>query len=47
MIVDKKIGNSSVELERVLCPVVLEWFRGKFSSFSEPQLFGVLEIHSR
>jgi len=44
---NKSEPNSSVELERVLCPVVLEWFRGKFSSFSEPQLFGVLEIHSR
>ncbi|MBN1645123.1 DEAD/DEAH box helicase, partial [Candidatus Woesearchaeota archaeon] len=43
----KRKENSSEEIERVLNPTIKKWFYSKFKSFSLPQLFGVMEIHSR
>ncbi|MBI4447377.1 ATP-dependent helicase [Candidatus Woesearchaeota archaeon] len=43
----KEEPNSEQEIRRVLHPLVSQWFFSKFKEFSLPQLFGVLEIHSR
>jgi len=43
----KKKGNTEKEIERVLNPTVKKWFYSKFKSFSIPQKYGVMEIHSR
>ncbi|MBN1157352.1 ATP-dependent helicase [Candidatus Woesearchaeota archaeon] len=39
--------NSEAELLNILHPLIKEWFFTKFKEFSLPQLFGVMEIHSR
>ncbi len=36
-----------LHLKAILHPCVNKWFFGKFKEFSLPQLFGVMEIHSR
>ncbi len=36
-----------VHIKAILHPLVNKWFSGKFSEFSLPQLYGVMEIHSR
>ena len=43
----KRKENTTEELERVLNPTVKKWFYSKFKSFSLPQKYGVMEIHSR
>jgi ATP-dependent helicase Lhr and Lhr-like helicase len=43
----KEKPNSEEELINVLHPIVKKWFFSKFKTFSLPQLFGVMEIHSR
>jgi len=43
----KKQPNTEEELLNILNPTVKKWFFSKFKSFSEPQLFGVMEVHSR
>lgn len=43
----KRKENTSEEIERVLNPTVKKWFFSRFESFSLPQLYGVMEIHSR
>jgi len=35
------------QLKKILHPVVEKWFFTKFKEFSLPQLYGVMEIHSR
>jgi len=35
------------EVEKILNPIVKKWFFSRFKSFSLPQLYGVMEIHSR
>ena len=47
MIEYKTTPNAPEELDRILSPVVKKWFRSKFRKYSLPQLFGVMEIHSR
>ncbi len=47
MIEFKKEPDNVEELNKLLHPVVREWFYSKFKSFSLPQLYGTLEIHSR
>ncbi|MBN2454590.1 ATP-dependent helicase [Candidatus Woesearchaeota archaeon] len=47
MITLKEKPNTEKELVQILHPIVKAWFFGKFESFSLPQLFGVMEIHSR
>jgi len=39
--------HSSKSVENLLNPLVREWFFGKFEGFSEPQLYGVKEIHEK
>ena len=43
----KETPNRKEELLNILHPVVKRWFFSKFEEFSLPQLFGVMEIHSR
>lgn len=38
---------SKEEIEKILDPIVKEWFFSKFKSFSMPQLYGVMPIHER
>lgn len=38
---------SKKEVENILHPLVKEWFFNKYPSFSEPQLYGVKEIHNK
>lgn len=46
-VVRKEIPNTPDEILRVLNPLVKQWFFSRFREFSLPQLFGVMEIHSR
>ncbi|MBI2144129.1 ATP-dependent helicase [Candidatus Woesearchaeota archaeon] len=43
----KEIPNSQEDILNILNPVVRQWFFSHFREFSLPQLFGVMEIHSR
>ncbi|RMF55844.1 ATP-dependent helicase [Candidatus Woesearchaeota archaeon] len=43
----KKKPNTKQEIMNILHPYVKEWFFNEFEEFSLPQLFGVMEIHSR
>ncbi|MFH1316665.1 MAG: ATP-dependent helicase [Candidatus Woesearchaeota archaeon] len=47
MIKFKKTPNSAEEIKNILHPVVNKWFFTRFKEFSLPQLYGVLDIHSR
>jgi ATP-dependent Lhr-like helicase len=47
MIQIKDKPNTEQELLNILNPLVRKWFFSRFSSFSLPQLYGVMEIHSR
>ncbi|MFH1409751.1 MAG: ATP-dependent helicase [Nanoarchaeota archaeon] len=47
MISRKTKPNTKTELMRMLHPFVQTWFFSKFKEFSLPQLFGVMEVHSR
>ena len=35
------------DIRRILNPIITKWFFTKFEEFSLPQLYGVMEIHSR
>ncbi len=43
----KEKPNTKEEVEGILNPTIKKWFFSRFTSFSLPQLYGVLEIHSR
>ena len=47
MVEFKNAPDSGDDLSRILNPLVKKWFFSKFKSFSLPQLFGVMDIHSR
>ncbi|MBI2668083.1 ATP-dependent helicase [Candidatus Woesearchaeota archaeon] len=47
MITYKDKPNDENELFNILHPVVKSWFKNKFNTFSLPQLYGVMEVHSR
>ncbi len=47
MITIKEKPESSNELKELLHPYVREWFFKKFKDFSMPQLYAVMEVHSR
>lgn len=47
MIEIKEKPNKKQEIEKILHPYIKKWFFSKFKKFSLPQLFGVMEIHSR
>jgi len=38
---------TTVQLKSILHPIINQWFFGKFKDFSQPQLYGVMEIHQR
>src|SRR3989344_3363562 len=40
-------AHSTVHLKAILNPLVTQWFFSRFKDFSLPQLYGVMEIHSR
>lgn len=39
--------HTAAELNQILHPLVKQWFFSQFKEFSLPQLYGVMEIHSR
>jgi ATP-dependent helicase Lhr and Lhr-like helicase len=43
----KTVPNEPEDLLNILHPLVKRWFFSRFRAFSEPQKFGVMEIHSR
>jgi len=47
MVKFKEKPNTKEEILRILHPLVRKWFFTKFKEFSLPQLYGVMEIHSR
>ncbi len=47
MIEFKETPDTEEAINRILNPTVKKWFFSRFRSFSIPQLFGVMEIHSR
>ncbi|MBI3033718.1 ATP-dependent helicase [Candidatus Woesearchaeota archaeon] len=47
MIELKETPDSEEQISRILNPTVKKWFFSRFNGYSLPQLFGVLEIHSR
>ena len=47
MISYKKKPYTEAQVRTILNPLVEKWFFNRFKSFSLPQLYGVMEIHSR
>ena len=47
MIKFKQKPNTKEELLNILHPLINKWFFSRFKAFSLPQLYGVMEIHSR
>ena len=47
MIRNKKKPETSKAVKELLHPIVKKWFFSKFKDFSLPQLYGVMEVHSR
>jgi len=47
MIRNKKKPNTSKQINELLHPIVKEWFFSRFKEYSLPQLYGVMEVHSR
>jgi len=47
MIKFKKKRDTEKEILHILHPVIDKWFFNKFKEFSLPQLYGVMEVHSR
>lgn len=47
MVEHKEKPNKPEEIANILNPIVKKWFFTRFKSFSLPQLYGVMEIHSR
>ena len=43
----KETPNKAEEIDHILHPLVKTWFYSRFKTYSLPQLFGVMEIHSR
>lgn len=43
----KEQPNTPAELNNILNPTINKWFHSRFPSYSLPQQFGVMEIHSR
>jgi len=43
----KEKPNTPAELDNILNPTIKKWFHSRFPSYSLPQQFGVMEIHSR
>lgn len=43
----KEKPNTPSQLDEILNPTIKKWFHSRFPSYSLPQQFGVMEIHSR
>ena len=43
----KQKPNTDAEIDNILHPLMKKWFYSRFKEFSLPQLYGVMEIHSR
>jgi len=43
----KEKPNTAKQVEDILTPTIKKWFFSRFTKFSLPQLYGVMEIHSR
>jgi len=39
--------HSQEEAEKILEPIVLEWFKSKYKRFSQPQIDAIYHIHSK
>lgn len=47
MITHLTAPSKPVQIKAILHPIINTWFSNKFETFSEPQLYGVMEIHQR
>ncbi|MBU4492945.1 MAG: DEAD/DEAH box helicase, partial [Nanoarchaeota archaeon] len=47
MIIVKERPNTEKEIINVMNPLVKKWFFSRFKEFSLPQLYGIMEVHSR
>ena len=47
MIEVKEKPNTEKEIINVMNPLVKKWFFSRFKEFSLPQLYGIMEVHSR
>ncbi len=47
MIIVKEKPNTEKEIINVMNPLVRKWFFSRFKEFSLPQLYGIMEVHSR
>lgn len=47
MITIKDKPNTAEQVKHILNPLVEKWFFSRFKEFSLPQLYGVMEVHSR
>ena len=47
MITTKTKPNKSEEIKNIFNPIVRNWFFSRFKAFSLPQLYSILEVHSR
>ena len=47
MIKFKQTPDTKEDIDNILNPIVKKWFYSRFKAYSLPQLFGVMEIHSR
>jgi len=47
MIEVKEKPNTEKEIVNVMNPLVKKWFFSRFKEFSLPQLYGIMEVHSR
>ncbi len=47
MINFKREPDKAEDIKKILNPLVREWFFKRFKEFSEPQLYGIKEVHSR
>lgn len=47
LIAEKRKPNTKKQLDGILNETVKKWFYSRFTKYSKPQTFGVMEIHSR
>jgi ATP-dependent Lhr-like helicase len=46
-VTEKKKANTKKEIDDILNPTIKKWFYSRFTKYSKPQTYGVMEIHSR
>ncbi len=47
MIQFKQNPDKAQDIEKIMNPLVKKWFFSRFKEFSLPQLYGIMEVHSR